>query len=431
MAILKEALCNAPALKTLDVSDGAGQILVGFDTSLEGWVAILQQEDENNDRHLSRYESGLWNKAEKRYDAAKRECRRLMKALKKFRNYVYGVRFLVETDANTLVHQLNLPTNDLPGALATRWIAWIQLFDFDMKHVPGRLNGGPDGLSRWPRGEGEPEPEEQDDLEETIEASLRGIRVEQGPDRKRRERPYEPLVRLRLAEEYKGRWKEIGEFLGNLKRPEGKTTKEMHQFWQEAMKYLVSDGILYRRRKTIEPPAKVLVSAVQKRKALEAAHELSRHHGREGTLRKVVEQYWWPEKYVDVKDWVKTCGQCEKGAPLRYDEPLTSLTVSHLWQRVGMDISYMPKTEDRYHLLVVAREYLSGWAEARPLKQGTSEKVADFFYKEVSCRFGTPEGVVLDGGAVNQKWTDLLLKRYNIRKITITPYHAAANRVIE
>jgi hypothetical protein len=54
--------------------------------------------------------------------------------------------------------------------------------------------------------------------------------VEQGPDRKKRERPYEPFVGLKLAEEYKVRWKEIGEVLGNLKRPEGETTKEMQQF---------------------------------------------------------------------------------------------------------------------------------------------------------------------------------------------------------
>jgi hypothetical protein len=96
-----------------------------------------------------------------------------------------------------------------------------------------------------------------------------------------------------------------------------------------------------------------------------------------------------------------------------------------------MDISYMPKIEDGYHLLVVAWEYLSGWAEAWPLKQGTSEKVADFFYEEVICWFGTPESVVVDGGAEKKKSTKLLLKRYNIRKITGTPYHAAANRVIE
>jgi hypothetical protein len=61
-----------------------------------------------------------------------------------------------------------------------------------------------------------------------------------------------------------------------------------------------------------------------------------------------------------------------------------------------MDISYMLKTDHRYHLLVVAREFLSRWAEAGPLKQGTSEKVADFFYEEVICRFGTPESVGVD-----------------------------------
>jgi hypothetical protein len=147
-------------------------IMIGVDASLEGCGAILQQEDENMDRHPCRYECGLWNNAERRYDAGKCECRGLMKALKKFRNYVYGVRFLVETDANPLVHQLHLPANDLPGALVTQWIAWIRQFDFDVEHVPGRLNGGPEGLSRQPRGEGEAKPEENDDLEETIEASL-------------------------------------------------------------------------------------------------------------------------------------------------------------------------------------------------------------------------------------------------------------------
>jgi len=81
MEILKEDLCNAPALKTLDVSDSAGQIVVGVDASLEGWGTILQQEDENKDRHQCPYGCGLWNKAEKQYDAGKCECRGLIKAL--------------------------------------------------------------------------------------------------------------------------------------------------------------------------------------------------------------------------------------------------------------------------------------------------------------------------------------------------------------
>ena len=37
----------------------------------------------------------------------------------------------------------------------------------------------------------------------------------------------------------------------------------------------------------------------------------------------------------------------------------------------------------------------------------------------------------MDGGPENNTLANLLLKCYNIRKITVTPYHTAANRVIE
>jgi hypothetical protein len=146
MPILKEVLCNAHGLQMVDVIDGTGQIVVGVDPSLEAWGAISQKEHDNNDQHHCRYENALKNNANKSYDAWNPECGGLMKALKKFCNYIYGVRFLVETDANTLVHQLNLHANDLSGALVTCWITWIRLFDFDMKHDPVRLNGVPDGL---------------------------------------------------------------------------------------------------------------------------------------------------------------------------------------------------------------------------------------------------------------------------------------------
>lgn len=65
------------------------------------------------------------NETEKRYDAGKCECCGLMKGLPKIRNYVYGVRFLIDPDGNTFAHQLYLPTNEVPGAVVTRWMAWI------------------------------------------------------------------------------------------------------------------------------------------------------------------------------------------------------------------------------------------------------------------------------------------------------------------
>ena len=120
-----------------------------------------------------------------------------------------------------------------------------------------------------------------DDLEETIEASLCGIQVERGPERKRTERAYTPFVGLTLATDYSRRWKQTGECLGNPKWPEGKTTKEMQQFRQEATKYLISDAVLHHRRKTNELPGQVIGSTELKRKAMKDQHALSGHRGRD------------------------------------------------------------------------------------------------------------------------------------------------------
>ena len=60
----------------------------------------------------------------------------------------HSIKFTVEIDAKTLLHQLNLPIVDLLGAMVTRWITWIRLFDFKVRHIPGRQHSGPDGLSK-------------------------------------------------------------------------------------------------------------------------------------------------------------------------------------------------------------------------------------------------------------------------------------------
>jgi len=82
----------------------------------------------------------------------------------------------METDADTLVHQLHLTANDLLGTLVTCWTTRIQLFKFDREHVIGKMYGGPDGLLWWRCQVGEPKLDEEDDVVETIEASICGIK---------------------------------------------------------------------------------------------------------------------------------------------------------------------------------------------------------------------------------------------------------------
>ena len=122
MDLLKLSLTTPPALVSLDYTEGAGDIIFAIDTSLEGCGGVLMQLDQGK-RHPSRYESRIWSNVEKKSDATKWECWGVLKALKKVRYWLYGIRFILKTDASVLVVQLNQLGTDLHGVLITRWIA--------------------------------------------------------------------------------------------------------------------------------------------------------------------------------------------------------------------------------------------------------------------------------------------------------------------
>ncbi|MBW0517428.1 hypothetical protein O181_057143 [Austropuccinia psidii MF-1] len=58
-----------------------------------------------------------------------------------------------------------IDTPFLPNAPMTRWVAYIQLFSFDLVHKPGKTFTMPDGLSRGPKGE-DKEESESDNFDE-------------------------------------------------------------------------------------------------------------------------------------------------------------------------------------------------------------------------------------------------------------------------
>src|SRR6266496_5386208 len=124
----------------------------------------------------ARFERGIWSPVELKYDMVKLECRGLLKGLKKFRFWLYRHYFTIETDAQTLVWILNQPPNDLPNAMMTRWLSYIRLFDFDVKHVKGEKNGAADGLSR--RGLVEAASDEEDDPDAFFDAKMNAVSVQ-------------------------------------------------------------------------------------------------------------------------------------------------------------------------------------------------------------------------------------------------------------
>ena len=117
----------------------------------------------------------MQNQAERGYDAIKRECKGVLKALQKLRFWLYSVYFILEINANTLVAQLNRAAINLLRALVTRQLAQIRLFDFEVYYVKGKKHIAADGLSRRPYCE---EDSEDDlDIDEFIALELDAVRI--------------------------------------------------------------------------------------------------------------------------------------------------------------------------------------------------------------------------------------------------------------
>ena len=108
MNILKLTLTTAFILKSLNYFFLIDEIILTVNFSLKKWNAILLQINfEINKWHFFWYESKLWTESKSRYNAIKRKCRDLLKALKKVRFWLYEMRFIIKINANILMTQFN------------------------------------------------------------------------------------------------------------------------------------------------------------------------------------------------------------------------------------------------------------------------------------------------------------------------------------
>ena len=455
MEALKVSLTNATALSTIDYSTEAGDIVFAVDARGEGWGAILQQEKDGK-RHPVRYESGVSSAPEKTYDAGKRECRALLRALKKLKVWLYGVKFVVEIDAKTLLHQLNLPIVDLPGDMVTRWITWIQLFDFNVRHVPGRKHSGPDGLSRWPADDDDDD--DCDSVEDCVDADL-GVNsvnsvgklgrqlpirfcvedscVETGCVEKLGQRPpmrvnvAEIDIQIAYMEEYDEHHHRVIWFLQTLQVPaEIAEGKERH-FRKAATQYHIAEGMLFRRNTRGRVSRKVICRENDKKAIMTALYEEGGHRGREGTTKKILERYWRKNVYRDKKEHVKSFHECQQRLNVRVEEVVHPNLTSVMWSRVCVDVVHMPKGVGACKYLVVAREDVSGWPEARAIRKANSQTVAKFLEEDVFSRHGCPTSIVVDRGSENKGIVDELCAQLRVAKHTVTAYHPQANGLVE
>ena len=103
----------------------------------------------------------------------------------------------------------------------------------------------------------------------------------------------------------------------------------------------------------------------------------------------------------DAAEYVRSCEQCQKHAPLIHQPAGRLNPVSSPWPfaQWGLDIlGPFPRATGNRHFVLVAVDYFTKWAKAEALANIRDTDVKKFVWKNIVTRFGVPNALVTDNG---------------------------------
>jgi hypothetical protein len=139
---LKNALKTPPVLRPPHWDK---TFILQVDASNRGLGAILSQTDENGDERPIAYASRKLQPREEKLSTTEKECLSIVWGVETFRYYLYGRRFILQTDHNPLVWLKQVRDKNRK---LLRWSISLQEYDIQIEHKPGKRHVNVDALSR-------------------------------------------------------------------------------------------------------------------------------------------------------------------------------------------------------------------------------------------------------------------------------------------
>lgn len=392
---LKDKLTNTPALACPNFNI---PFVIQVDASYNGIGAALTQKEDGKEKAIA-YASRLLSESEKKYTVTEKECLALVWAIKKFRPYIEGYKFLAITDHQALRWLMNIQQ---PSGRLARWALEIQQHDFDVVYRKGTLNKVADALSRYP-------------VKEIVEINSME-KVEEHIDTPKDKKPPCP----------KG-WYE-NTFQKVSKRP------------QKFQDFVVKDGKLYKKIEYTHSSDKTLnwklcVPINLRESVLAETHDAhtAGHLGIRKTLRRVKDRYYWPGLNHYVKEYVRKCKTCQsyKVEQAKAMGKMYFRKPKGPWYTVTVDlIGPLPRSKRGNKYILVVQDTFTKWIELAPLRDATARLVAAQFNELILCRYGAPEVAITDNGTqfTSKLWSQLL-KGWGIEHSLTPPYSPQANSV--
>ena len=161
---------------------------------------------------------------------------------------------------------------------------------------------------------------------------------------------------------------------------------------------------------------------------------LTRHLGRDKTVKKITKHFYWPTVFSDVAEHCCRCSECQgkaKGSQCKV--PLIPLPVMEApFERIVMDVvAPLPRSRRGHQYILVICDYATRYPEAMALWKVDAGSVADQLI-QLFARVGIPREILSVQGT--NFISQLLREPYNllnIRPIQTSPYHPQTDDLVE
>ncbi len=421
MNILKIVFINFFAFIFIDYAIDV--IIFAMNASLEDWKKVLMIL-RNEKKHSMRYESEIWSDVEKKYDVIKKECREIFKILKKIRFYFYDVKFILKTNARMLVDQLNRFDTNLSDAFVTRWLVWIRLFDFEVRHVLDIKHTAANDLFKKSSSFNDfKKVAEKKDIDDWMNIQFNCVRVF-----------FVSIAKEKFSSilifEYFEKSQKIVVYLFTFRKSFEMSLKEFNKFKKKALKFKLQKDQFFRRNSKNVFMKKVINDLEKRQRILKQFHDENDHRDKKDIYKKIIDRYWWDNLYDDFQKYVKTCSQCQMRNSIREEEAFYSIWMTFLWKKVKVNIVHMSSKKEKHYLIVVRDDFFE-WAETRALFEAKAWRITKFLWEDVICRHDCFEKLTINDDFENKEVLEKLVKRYRIKKMITSNYHSQINKMIK
>ena len=415
---LKERLTMAPILAFPDFEK---EFILYTDASHLAISFILGQKDDSGREKVISYGGRALRQAEKNWGISDLEGLALVEGIRYYHTYLASHKFTVITDHIAL---RTLKDNRMNSRLG-RWAVFLQGYQYDVVHKPGKLHTNADSLSRR-KYETTAESNNDDCDDVVIDPQVCSVHVESNVTEYKLEfveekqaqvnstkavktdvlsemicaiDTYENLdpmqhmfsihdltkEKLREAQVKDASFGPMFDYKENLKVPDDRN--DANRLVSEAQFYEVEDGILYhfyhprsKGHKWENVKKQLAVPLVFRDSVLKSYHDalMGGHFGIERTYEAIRIKFFWPSMYKDIKIYCQSCEACQQAKRHVHHKKalLQPLPVGDVFSRIHVDIlGPLPKTDDGYKYVLLVVDSFTKWCEAFPLVTWKQKKL--------------------------------------------------------